>query len=299
MSARWLPHPHPWVIAHRGASGLFPEHTLPGYALAIEQGADVIEPDLVASADGVLYARHDLGLARSTDIAVRSEFAGRRRQGPDGVWDWWVEDFHSSELDRLRAIQPWPQRPHDRDGIYRLPRFSELIELCLSERRRRERPLLLYPEIKEPAHFRAAGIDIVACAIDALRAAGISGRDAPLLLQCFDRDCLLELRAATGLRSTLLDTGLPELDGAEVDAYGLAKSALMGPDGAAFIAAAHARGRLVHAWTFRDDQPLPGIEPVEECIAAFRAGIDGLFSDFPATARRAREQWRASHEARR
>lgn len=293
MSQRWQPHTEPWVIAHRGASGLLPEHTLPGYALAIEQGADVIEPDLVASADGVLHARHDLGLARSTDVASRPEFASRRRVGEDGSEDWWIADFSAAELAGLRARQPWPQRPHERDGCYRLPRFGEVLDLLLLERRRRERPLLAYPELKHPQYFAARGIDLVACLAAELEPRGLTGVDAPLLVQCFDPATLQRVRERTGLRTVLLASALPAVDTPGVDGFGIAKAALVGPEGRAFVRSAHAAGRMVHAWTYRDDQTLAGLAPLDECRKAYAAGIDGLFSDFPATALAARHAWRA------
>ncbi len=290
MTLRLRPFPAPWVIAHRGASGLLPEHTLPGYALAIEQGAEVIEPDLVASADGVLYARHDLGLARSTDIAARTEFAGKRRPGADGTQDWWIEDLYSAEVDSLRAIQPWPARPHHRDGVFRVPRFVEVLALLSMERCRRERPLLVYPELKHPAHFLKLGIDVVELLARDLAAARMTGLDAPVLVQCFDRDCLDRVRARSGVRVVQLSVDLPDLGGSPVHGYGISKQALMSTDGAAFVAAAHQLGRFVHAWTFRDDQPHATLSPIDECAAAFAVGCDGLFCDFPATGLAARAQ---------
>lgn len=288
LRSRLRPFTQPWVIAHRGASGVLPEHTLPAYALAIEQGADVIEPDLVASADGVLYARHDLGLARSTDIGVRPEFAALRRPGPDGCSDWWIEDLHAAQVDQLRAIQPWPARPHHRDGSYPVPRFADVLALLRMERARRERPLLVYPELKHPEHFRRRGIDVVEALARELEVAGLSGADAPVLVQCFDRDCLDRVRARTGLRVVQLAVELPDLDGSAVDGYGVSRQALMTDAGAEFIDAAHALGRLVHAWTFRDDQPQTSLSPRDECAAAFAQGCDGLFCDFPATGLAAR-----------
>jgi glycerophosphoryl diester phosphodiesterase len=282
------PFQKPWVIAHRGASGLLPEHTLAGYALAIEQGADVIEPDLVASADGVLYARHDLGLARSTDIAARLEFAHRRRRGVDGSEDCWIDDLSSAEVDTLRAIQPWPARPHHRDGVFRIPRFVDVLELLSRERGRRERPLLVYPELKHPTHFLQLGIDVVDLLVRDLAATGMTGPDAPVLVQCFDRDCLDRVRTRTSLRVVQLSIDLPDLGGSPVDGYGISKQALMAAGGAAWVAAAHRLGRFVHAWTFRDDQPQADRSPVDECAGAFALGCDGLFCDFPATGLTAR-----------
>lgn len=282
---------HPWVIAHRGASGCLPEHTLPAYALAIEQGADVIEPDLLPSADGRLYCRHDLYLSRSTDVATRSEYAARRRPGPEGREDWWITDFTSAELATLRATQPWPLRAHERDGVYRLPSFDQALDLLLLERRRRERPLLIYPEIKHPAHCEALGLDPTAALIRELRGRQLLGPQAPVLVQCFEAAPLARVREQAGVRVTLLSVDLPALDAHAVDGYGVSKQALQSADGAAFIAAAHARGRYVHAYTFRDDQLPPDQTAVEEALRAYAAGCDALFSDFPATALRARKRW--------
>lgn len=288
MSALWSPFSKPWVIAHRGASGLLPEHTLPGYALAIEQGADVIEPDLVASADGILFARHDLGLARSTDIASRSEFASRLRAGPDGLQDWWVNDFSAIELSLLRAVQPWPNRPKHRESAFAIPSFSAILDLLMMERRRRQRPLLVYPELKHPEFFLEHGIDLVSALERELKLHGLTGPNAPVIVQCFDLATLMRVREHCGVRVVLLSESLPTLL-AGVDGYGIAKSELLGhPQGTEFIAAAHAGGRMVHAWTFRDDQAPAGIDPADECAAAFAGGCDGLFCDFPATGVRAR-----------
>src|SRR5579864_6467898 len=130
------------IIAHRGASGYRPEHTLDGYALAAAQGADVLEPDLLMSRDGVLFARHDLGLARSTDIASRAEFAARAREIA-GVRDWWIGDFTASELDTLRAVQPFPQRGTLHDGRLVLPRLAMVLDLLTALSAQYARGLML------------------------------------------------------------------------------------------------------------------------------------------------------------
>ncbi len=283
---RWQPFAKPWVIAHRGASGLVPEHTLPGYALAIEQGADVIEPDLVLSGDGILHARHDLTLRRSTDIAERPEFAARCRHD-EGRDDWWVSDFAAGELAQLRAIQPRPDRPMERSGAYRIPSFADVLLLLDQERRRRDRPLLVYPELKHPDYFAAQGMSMVHSLAKDLAAFGW-GANAPVWVQCFDLKTLIEVKRMLGLRTTLLCTDLPLalVDG--VDGYGIARTALDG--GAQFIEAAHQRGQAIHAWTFRDDDETPGADPEETAFRAYGAGCDGLFGDFPATLWLARER---------
>ncbi len=153
----------PLIIAHRGASGLRPEHTLEGYALALEQGADVIEPDLVPSADGVLFARHDAGLARSTDIASREAFRERRRDG-----DWRCDRLAADEIDGLRAVQPFPGRSNEFDGRFAAPRWQAVIEWAAGAARDRGAPVTLYPEIKHPADFAAHGVDPVTCFVESV-----------------------------------------------------------------------------------------------------------------------------------
>jgi glycerophosphoryl diester phosphodiesterase/GNAT superfamily N-acetyltransferase len=280
----------PWVIAHRGASGVLPEHTLAAYALALEQGADVIEPDLLPSRDGVLHCRHDSGLSRSTDVAWRPAHAKRRRPGVAGVSDWWIEDFTAAELRELRAIQPWPQRPHHRDRVYPIPTFAEVLDLLLLERRRRERAVLVYPELKHPAHYAALGIDLVAALAADIESRGLGGPDSPVWVQCFDLPTLGAVRERLRLKVVWLCAELPDPATPGIDGFGIAKAALAGDAGREFIAAAHAAGKVVHAWTFRDDVPVGSLDPVSEAEQAIRAGIDGLFGDFPATLLRARRR---------
>jgi glycerophosphoryl diester phosphodiesterase/GNAT superfamily N-acetyltransferase len=282
----------PWVIAHRGASGVLPEHTLAAYALAIEQGADVIEPDLVPSRDGVLHCRHDPGLARSTDVATRPAHAARRRVGFEGANDWWIEDYRAAELRELRAVQPWPGRPHDRDGAHAIPTFGAALDLLLMERRRRERALLVYPELKHPAHYAARGIDVVAALAADIESRALLGPESPVWVQCFDLPTLAAVRERLGLRVVWLCTGLPDPATPGIDGFGIAKPALAGDAGRDFIAAAHAAGKVVHAWTYRDDLPVAGLDPVSEAEQAMLAGIDGLFGDFPITLLRARQRSR-------
>jgi glycerophosphoryl diester phosphodiesterase len=147
------------VIAHRGASGYRPEHTLAAYALAIEQGADFIEPDLVPTRDGVLIARHENELSTTTDVADRPEFAARRTTKiVDGVRveGWFSEDFTLAEIRQLRARAPWPElRPKAaaEDGRHPIPTFAEVLALA------REHPGVgVYPETKHPTYFEREGL---------------------------------------------------------------------------------------------------------------------------------------------
>ena len=155
--------PRPIVIAHRGACGYRPEHTLAAYALAIAQGADFIEPDLVPTRDGVLVARHDNELSATTDVAGRGEFADRRcRKRIDGVDvdGWFTEDFSLAEIRRLRARERLPAlRPESarEDGLHGVPTFAEVLALAAAA----PRPVGVYPEIKHPTWFAEEGTRLV------------------------------------------------------------------------------------------------------------------------------------------
>lgn len=272
-----------------------PEHTLAGYALALEQGADVIEPDLVISRDGELIVRHDRCLARSTDIATRSEFASRRRED-----DWWVDEFDRGELTSLRAIQPLSQRDRSQDGVHAIPDFAEVLAWADVAARGRGVPVVLYPELKHPTTFADAGLDPVPRFIDALR--DVDPANVTILVQCFEIEALRRVRAATGLPVfLLLDAGIDWRraladHGHELDGFGASKSLLCKADGqdSGFVAQAHAAGLAVHAWTYRDDVLPAGVARVEDELAlAFESGADAVFCDFPATALAFRAQWGA------
>jgi glycerophosphoryl diester phosphodiesterase len=291
------------IIAHRGASGLLPEHTLAGYRLAIDQGADLIEPDLVVTRDGVLLARHDRGLARSTDIATRPHFAGRARRLDDGSHDWWVDDFDWAELAELRAIQPFPGRDRSEDGRHPIPTFAEVLDVAAEGSRRSGRRISVYPEIKHPALFTALGIDPTARFIELLAARGLTGPACGVWFQCFESEPIDRVQAALGL------PGFELFEASRVDAPGFladvercrarGRSGIALPKRALIDAAghdtghtrrAHALGLAMHTWTFRDDQPNPPFAtPIEEYAAFFALGVDALFSDFPATAVAARD----------
>ena len=150
------------VIAHRGASGYRPEHTLESYRLAIRQGADFIEPDLVATKDGVLVARHENEISATTDVADHPEFASRRAtKVVDGVArsGWFTEDFTLAELKTLRAKERIPDvRPANAryDGQFEIPTFAEVVRLAQAESRD-GRVVGVYPETKLPTYFRSEG----------------------------------------------------------------------------------------------------------------------------------------------
>lgn len=196
------------VIAHRGASGERPEHTLEAYRLAIAQGADVIEPDLVPTRDGVLVARHENALSGSTDVADRPEFATRKaRKRIDGVWieDWFTEDFTLAELRTLRARETRPtERPASAafDGRFGIATFAEVLALAKAEGERLGRPIGVYPETKHPTFFLHEGrhldgtpiaLDTSAMLVDDLVVAGFTD-PARVFIQSFEIDNLRRLR---------------------------------------------------------------------------------------------------------
>lgn len=216
----------PLVIGHRGASGYLPEHTLAAYWMAIEQGADYIEPDLVSTRDGVLVARHENAIAilnedgsvreATTDVAERPEFASRRTtKSIDGVaiTGWFTEDFTLAELKTLRARERLPAlRPANTrfDGMFEVPTFEEVLQLVAraNETRRREahdgggrpttfRPVGVYPETKHPSHFQALGLALEEPLVRLLERYGYRGADAPVFVQSFETANLRKLRTMT------------------------------------------------------------------------------------------------------
>ncbi|HXI76615.1 MAG TPA: glycerophosphodiester phosphodiesterase family protein [Steroidobacteraceae bacterium] len=297
------------VIAHRGASGERPEHTLESYGLAIEEGADFIEPDLVMTRDGVLVARHENEIGGTTDVAQHPEFAARQRtQTIDGetLRGWFTEDFTLAELKTLRARERLPElRPQNCafDGQFTVPTFDEILQLAAAAGRRRDGSRIgVYPETKHPAHFAAIGLPLEQAVLDALQRHGYAAEGSPVVIQSFDPGNLRQLRAMTRLTLVqLLEHELGDL--AQVATYadgiGIAKSLAS----AAGIQAAHALSLKVHVWTFRaENEFLPedlriGASPAAhgdldaEIQRYLDRGIDGLFIDFPAVGVRVRDAY--------
>ena len=194
---------HPIVIAHRGASGYRPEHTLEGYRLAIEMGADFIEPDLVSTKDGHLVARHEPNITETTDVARRAEFASRRTTKViDGVEQngWFVSDFTLAELRTLRAVQPREYRSREFDGRFPVPTLEEIIDLAQREAKARGRTIGIYPETKHPTWHCEQGLALEPKLLEALARAGWTRRDSPVFIQSFEAGNLQWLRSRTGVR---------------------------------------------------------------------------------------------------
>ncbi|WP_343750638.1 glycerophosphodiester phosphodiesterase [Sphingomonas japonica] len=316
-----MQHGLPIVIAHRGASGERPEHTLAAYTLAIEQGADFIEPDLVPTRDGVLVARHENRIDDTTDVARHPEFAARRATRTiDGVemTGWFTEDFTLAELKTLRARERLPQlRPANAayDGRFEIPTLAEIIALAKANN------VGIYPETKHPSYFASIGLPLEEKLVAQLSEAGWSDASAPVFIQSFEVANLKRLKAMTGIRLIQLvaseggpaDDAAPSyaamltaagLDDIATYAYGLGpQKELLERDGAdtGLVAAAHAAGLKVHPWTFRAENVfLPpadrsGSDPhatgrmADEMARLLSYGIDGFFTDFPLQGAKARD----------
>jgi glycerophosphoryl diester phosphodiesterase len=333
-----LPPAPPIVIGHRGACGYRPEHTLACYALAVDLGADYIEPDLVSTADGVLVARHENGISRTTDVAARPQFAARRTtKVVDGreITGWFTEDFTLAELKTLRAVE---RAPHLRqgntlyDGRFEIPTLTEVLELARAASARTGRTIGVYAETKHPTYFAELGLSLTEPLVATLDAHGLTGPADPVFLQSFEVGNLVELAQRTGVRlvQLLARSGRPYDLAAAGDprsyadlqspaelarlarhaaGVGPAKDLVLrrGGEGTQagatpLVRDAHAAGLLVHCYTFRNENVfLPADlrlgrrdanygNALAEYAAYLDAGVDGLFSDHPDTARLARDE---------
>ncbi len=289
--------PRPLVIAHRGASCYRPEHTLAAYALAIEMGADFIEPDLVSSRDGILVVRHENEIGATTDVATR--YPDRRATkviDGDSVTGWFAEDFTWNELRALRAKERLPFRPHAYDGQFTIPSFDEVLALADSAGRRRGRAVGVYPETKHPTYFRSIGLPLEANLLAALRAHGLDRRDAAVFIQSFEAANLRLLRGQTPVRLVQLVSDSTQVTHSALreiaryaDAIG-ANARLIVPVAAdasatSVVRDAHAAGLLVHVWTLRPEAQFLAAryhgDPLAEVRELRALGVDGMFGDCP------------------
>ena len=198
------------VIAHRGASGYLPEHTIEAYRMAIAMGADFIEPDLVSTKDGALIARHEPMLSGTTDVSERPEFAARkttRKVDGQDVSDWFAGDFTLAEIKTLRARQAMAERDASHNGRYGVPTLDEVIALAKSESTRLGRTVGIYPETKHPIFHAAIGLPLEDRLLDALREAGWTEKTAPVIVQSFETANLRYLRTRTNVRLVQLIDG--------------------------------------------------------------------------------------------
>ena len=193
----------PLVIGHRGGgSGYLPEHTLEAYALGIELGADFVEPDLVATRDGHLIARHEPNLVATTNVASLPQFAARRRTVMlDGVPEtgFFASDFTLAEIKQLRAIQPLPERGRAFDELYQIPTLEEVIHFVKRKSAEKGRRIGIYPETKHPTYHQQIGLALEDRLLRVLTRAGWNHRGAPVYIQSFETANLRYLRTRTRL----------------------------------------------------------------------------------------------------
>lgn len=271
------------IIAHRGASGERPEHTLESYGRAIDQGADFIEPDLVLTSDGVLVARHENEISGTTNVADHPEFSDKRgTKVIDGVTvsGWFTEDFTLAELRTLRARERLPQlrvANSAYDGLFVIPTFDEILRFVRAREAETGRRIGVYPETKHPSYFASINLPHEAPLLEALTRYGYTTRDAPVFIQSFEVGNLERLRGLTAVRLIQLmeagghpadrpDLSYRDMTSAEglaavaryADGIGPAKDMVLArtADGAlgastGLVARAHAVGLAVHPWTFR------------------------------------------------
>ncbi len=279
----------PVVIAHRGASGYRPEHTLEGYTLAARMGADYIEQDLVITSDGVLVARHENEISGSTDVADHPEFADRRttKTIDDREYTgWFTEDFTLAELKTLRAKERIPElRPRNAlyDGRYLVPTLDEVIALA------NRLGVGIYPETKHPTYFRELGL-----ALEEPLIAALEGFELPVFVQSFEGGSLR--RVGERLDVPLVQLLAQPAEPGEIATYAHAVGPRKEIVDRAFVDAAHDAGLAVHPWTFRNENAfLPDELRSSDDPAAYGdafadydryldLGVDGLFTDNTDTA---------------
>ncbi len=345
----------PLVIGHRGTAGYLPEHTLESYALAIELGADYIEPDLVATKDGHLIARHEPNMIATTNVASLPLFANRKRMlVVDGVSEegFFASDFTLAEIRTLRAVQPAGERDQGFNGRFQIPTFDEVIELAKRKGAEEGRTIGVYPETKHPTLHRTLNLALEDRLLQVLQRHGWNHRGAPVFIQSFEQANLKYLRSRTSVRLVqLIDADDVAIDGsityaapfdrpydwavagrvgtfgdlltpaglAEVRTYAdgigpwkpylissacitvvAGRCADVNGDGlvnegdrqllppSAVVANAHKAGLLVHPFTFRNEQRRLASNykgnPVNEYLAFYELGVDGLFTDFTDSA---------------
>jgi glycerophosphoryl diester phosphodiesterase len=302
----------PIVIAHRGASGYLPEHTLAGKALAYGLGADFLEQDVVATRDSQLVVLHDLYLDDVTDVAVR--FPGRHRE--DGRH--YVVDFDLAELRTLTAFErrapgssaaKFPSRFPADIGLFGIVTLEQELELVRGLNRSTGRVVGVYPEIKEPAWHRRHGIDLGKLVLAQLHAFGYSRAADPAFVQCFDGAELTRLKHELGCELRLIQLVGPEPEYVELltaaglrsvsaYAYGLGPrySQLLDaqeqrrPRASAIARLARDAGLQLHAYTFRRDELPTYARTLEELLELVwtAVGVDGVFCDHPDIAVRVR-----------
>lgn len=310
----------PIVIAHRGASGYAPEHSSLAYILAIEQGADAVEPDIVVSSDGVLVVRHENELSSSTDVASKLEFASRYRTAlvaGEAVTGWFTEDFTWAELLTLRAVEPHPSIRTESAAVtgQRILRLADVLELAGGA----PRSVAVVVELKNPTHFDGLGFSFETLLLAELAGAGWDKQDERLVFESFEVSILRRLRdqrigrahyylidetgTAPDQVALLGDKALTYAEqrrteslralGKTVDGISVPVTLFETDEGAALVRLCHDLGLKIFCWTLRaENKFLPrqwrdGLDPKARgnwegyFESIFATGVDGVFADQP------------------
>ncbi|MEP9384123.1 glycerophosphodiester phosphodiesterase family protein [Nocardioides cheoyonin] len=268
-----IPAERPLVIGHRGAPGYLPEHSLESYRLALRQGADALETDVVMSKDGVLVLRHENELSRTTDVANRPEFADRRTTrivGGKKLTGWFTEDFTYEEIYSLGA-------PTETDKVITL---DTLLLLVAEESARRGSRIGLHVEVKHPSYFAEHGLPMIHPVLETLRDHGVDHPGSRVWIQSFDDDFVRRISPFTELPLVqLMDPKWGRVDchaiAAYADAIGPKKSMVRkkGQPATGLVEAAHQAGLKVFVWTLRAGR--------DQALRLYEAGVDGVFTDYP------------------
>ena len=286
-----VPSPDKIVIAHRGASGYLPEHTLPSYALAHGMGADYIEPDLVLTRDGHLICLHDIYLQATTN--VEQVFPGRSRE--DGRW--YAADFTLAEIRQLEAEERLANRFPRGRSRFGVPSLAEMIELVQGLNERTGRTVGIYPELKAPAWHRAEGLPMEEALLEIVGRYGYRDSGALIFVQSFEEESLRRLRElGSELRQVLLMAEVERyrqflsaegMAGIAAFADGIGPAKTMLERQPELIGWARDAGLTVHPYTFRADQVPDGHGSHEAELERylFELGVDGVFTDYPDRAR--------------
>jgi len=305
----------PVVIGHRGAPAYRPEHTAASYQLAIDLGAELIEPDVVVSRDGILVVRHESELSLSTDVAGRAEFAGRRTiKEVDGHehTGWFAEDFTLAELRTLRAVERMPElRPLNTayDGHFGILTLGEVISLART-RSTDDRPIRVLAELKHADWSTQHGLPMAELVADELRRLDATDASGPVMVQSFEPAVLRDVRTLLGddgpqMVQLVADNaagdrmvtrpGLREIS-TYAQGIGPSRERILGTDGrrpSALVEEAHRAALSVFCWTLRaenaflpehlrvGDAPHGVGDALAEARQLLAMGVDGLITDSP------------------
>ena len=315
----------PLILGHRGASGYRPEHTLAAYQLAIDMGADYIEPDLVMTKDKVLMARHENEISGTTNVA--EIFPDRKTtKEVDGVkvTGWFIEDFTLKEIKKLRAKERLDFRDHSFDGKFEVPTFSEILKLVKKQSKKIKRTIGVYPETKHPSYFNNIGLPLEVALIEELNKQGLNAKNSPVFIQSFELGSLKKIKSLSSLplifliddpdkipfdfvlegkKTTYLELlkpeSLKELS-STISGIGPHKRYIIPVNDkdeklppTELIKLVHSLGLLIHPYTFRSEnrylhKDYKG-DAQNEYLEFYRLGVDGVFTDFSDQAIKARE----------